>query len=102
MDSNEVDDYTRSKTLAEKAAWDFVQNITSGNKFALTTINPTFVVGPLLIDEQGASISVSFLRYKNKQKIGYTSLSCWTIRDAGCAAFEFGLCRRERCSSCPH
>lgn len=30
-------------------------------RFPLTTINPTFVVGPLFIDEQGASITVGQL-----------------------------------------
>lgn len=72
--------YSRSKTEAERAAWDFVRNfggiigggamskevvlclwlvfVDGDNKFALTCLNPTLVVGPILIDTQGTSITV--------------------------------------------
>jgi hypothetical protein len=32
--------------------------VAGGNRFALTCINPSFIVGPLLVDEQGASVTV--------------------------------------------
>lgn len=69
--------YPRSKTLAERAAWDFVKNMNGiaksmlfienqstlfcidGNRFELTVLNPTLVVGPLLMDGDGASITVT-------------------------------------------
>jgi dihydroflavonol-4-reductase len=38
-----IDTYTKSKTVAEKAAWDFVAE---NNHIKLTTINPTLVWGP--------------------------------------------------------
>ena len=38
----------KSKTLAEKAAWDFVATLDKGDKFELVTINPGFIVGPNL------------------------------------------------------
>ncbi len=47
--------YVKSKTIAEKAAWDFIHN---GNKnsFSMTTIHPGMVFGPLLSnDMEGAS-----------------------------------------------
>jgi dihydroflavonol-4-reductase len=47
--------YTRSKTLAERAAWDFVAS--SAPAMALTTINPGFVLGPPLDGEFGSSIA---------------------------------------------
>uniref|UniRef100_A0A0N4ZWY6 Epimerase domain-containing protein n=1 Tax=Parastrongyloides trichosuri TaxID=131310 RepID=A0A0N4ZWY6_PARTI len=50
--------YAKSKTLAEKAAWDYVNNITSGNKFPLTCLNPTLIVGPLLSSDEGASVTI--------------------------------------------
>uniref|UniRef100_A0AC34QG70 3-beta hydroxysteroid dehydrogenase/isomerase domain-containing protein n=1 Tax=Panagrolaimus sp. JU765 TaxID=591449 RepID=A0AC34QG70_9BILA len=51
--------YPRSKTAAEKAAWEFVKNIPeTGNRFILTCINPTLIVGPLLMDTQGTSITI--------------------------------------------
>ncbi|SMY06484.1 SDR family oxidoreductase [Flavimaricola marinus] len=48
--------YSRSKTLAEKAAWDFVAN--EAPEIALTTINPSLVIGPPLDRHYGSSISV--------------------------------------------
>ena len=46
--------YEKSKTLAERAAWDYAQ----ANGMALTTINPTLVVGPPLDDHYGSSVSL--------------------------------------------
>lgn len=48
--------YTKSKTLAEKAAWDFVQS--HGNEIQLTTINPVLVLGAPLDKNFGSSMSV--------------------------------------------
>lgn len=48
--------YTKSKTLAEKAAWDFVKD--SAPDIALTTINPVLVLGAPLDDNFGSSVSV--------------------------------------------
>jgi nucleoside-diphosphate-sugar epimerase len=40
--------YMKSKTLAEKAAWDYVAALSEGEKFPLVTICPGFIVGPNL------------------------------------------------------
>jgi len=40
--------YFKSKTLAEKAAWDFVGDLPEEEKFGLVTINPVIVLGPTL------------------------------------------------------
>lgn len=48
--------YTQSKTLAERAAWDFVRD--QAPQMQLTTINPVFVVGPPLDMHFGTSVSV--------------------------------------------
>uniref|UniRef100_A0A7S3LRI2 3-beta hydroxysteroid dehydrogenase/isomerase domain-containing protein n=1 Tax=Aplanochytrium stocchinoi TaxID=215587 RepID=A0A7S3LRI2_9STRA len=47
-DIKKADNYSKSKTMAEKAAWDFVEEQRSaGNEvFELATVNPTFVIGP--------------------------------------------------------
>lgn len=47
--------YTKSKTLAERAAWDFVA---SHPEMELTTINPGLVLGTPMDGETGSSISV--------------------------------------------
>ena len=53
--SKEVGAYIKSKTLAEQAAWDFI-NKNNENSFTLTTIHPGMVFGPLLSnDVDGAS-----------------------------------------------
>ncbi|XP_054707123.1 uncharacterized protein LOC129216928 [Uloborus diversus] len=41
-----MDAYAKSKTLAEKAAWDFVRALPSGNRMELVTVNPSLVMGP--------------------------------------------------------
>jgi len=46
LDGPGVDAYGRSKTLAERAAWDFVA--TEGGSFELATILPVAVMGPVM------------------------------------------------------
>lgn len=48
--------YTKSKTLAEKAAWDFIKH--EAREIKLTTINPVLVMGAPLDKNYGSSISI--------------------------------------------
>ena len=48
-----ISHYAKSKTLAEKAAWDFVDN--EDNPFELAVINPAHVIGPSLSGDLGES-----------------------------------------------
>tara|TARA_A200000113_G_scaffold102412_1_gene91808 strand:- start:16 stop:1023 length:1008 start_codon:yes stop_codon:yes gene_type:complete len=48
-----ISHYAKSKTLAEKAAWDFVEN--EDNPFELAVINPALVIGPSLSGDLGES-----------------------------------------------
>lgn len=48
--------YMKSKTLAERAAWDFVAG--EGRGMALTSINPVGVFGPILSDQVKTSVGV--------------------------------------------
>ncbi len=48
--------YTKSKTLAEKAAWDYIA--TEAPEISLTTVNPVLVVGAPLDRHFGSSVSV--------------------------------------------
>lgn len=54
--------YGKSKTLAERAAWEFAQ----ANGLALTTINPGLVVGPPLDRHFGTSLDVVLRILKGK------------------------------------
>jgi nucleoside-diphosphate-sugar epimerase len=47
--------YQKSKTLAERAAWDFVNGLPADRRFELAVINPGFVLGPLLNADPGTS-----------------------------------------------
>jgi dihydroflavonol-4-reductase len=46
-DSPTIDPYSKSKTLAERAAWEFMQNLPEGHLLELAVINPGLVLGPL-------------------------------------------------------
>ena len=48
--------YTKSKTLAEKAAWNYIS--TEAPELELTTVNPVLVVGAPLDKHFGSSVSV--------------------------------------------
>jgi nucleoside-diphosphate-sugar epimerase len=46
--------YPRSKTIAERAAWDFMNS--EGGDTELVVVNPTFILGPPLTAETGSSM----------------------------------------------
>ena len=50
--------YAKSKTLAEKAAWNFVEELDTDKKFDFTVINPVGVFGPMLTRDIGTSNSL--------------------------------------------
>jgi dihydroflavonol-4-reductase len=47
----DIDAYSKSKTLAERAAWDFMDNLPGRQAVELAVINPSLVVGPVLDEE---------------------------------------------------
>jgi nucleoside-diphosphate-sugar epimerase len=53
-DGRGVQPYAKSKTLAERAAWDFVAR--EGGGLELSVVNPTLVLGPVLGPDYSASI----------------------------------------------
>jgi nucleoside-diphosphate-sugar epimerase len=48
--------YVKSKTLAEKAAWDFIRN--EGRDLELSVINPTGIFGPLIGSNVTSSLQI--------------------------------------------
>jgi nucleoside-diphosphate-sugar epimerase len=48
--------YVKSKTLAERAAWEFIAD--EGEGLELTVVNPVFVLGPVLGPDLSASIQL--------------------------------------------
>ena len=53
-DGPEVRAYVKSKTLAERAAWDFVEK--EGNGLELSVVNPVGIFGPVLASDYSTSI----------------------------------------------
>ncbi len=47
--------YSKSKTLAERAAWEFQASLPVERRFELATINPAYVIGPNLLGSSNAS-----------------------------------------------
>ncbi|XP_011663482.2 NADPH-dependent aldehyde reductase ARI1 [Strongylocentrotus purpuratus] len=50
--------YAKSKALAERAAWDFVEKLPAESKFELAVINPSVVLGPALCGAPGTSVEI--------------------------------------------
>ena len=52
----DITPYTRSKTIAERAAWDFVKE--RGESEKLATVNPGAILGPVLSDDMSPSLEL--------------------------------------------
>ncbi len=49
--------YPRSKAIAERAAWDFIER--EGGSTELVVVNPTFILGPTLTARAGSSLQLT-------------------------------------------
>ncbi len=47
--------YEKSKTLAERAAWEFMESLPDDNVLELVALNPGLVLGPILDEDYGTS-----------------------------------------------
>lgn len=81
-DAANSDKYHASKTLAERAAWDFLEENKGKVSFDLVTINPPFVYGPFLhevkrLEDLNASAFVFYLSIvkTNKTKEELTTIT---------------------------
>ncbi|RDD37144.1 Dihydroflavonol-4-reductase [Trichoplax sp. H2] len=57
-DPSQAAPYEKSKTLAEKAAWDFIEKLPSEQKFELAVINPVLVLGPVMQGSNCTSMEI--------------------------------------------
>jgi dihydroflavonol-4-reductase len=82
LDGPDVSAYQKSKTLSERAARDYLVQTKADTHYA--SINPGFVLGPLLDSDYGASASVIQMFMKGKYP-GCPALSfpCVDVRDVG-------------------
>ncbi|MFT4164712.1 MAG: aldehyde reductase [Microlunatus sp.] len=56
LEASNMSLYVRSKTLAERAAWDFIA--AEGGSLELVTVNPTGIFGPALDPENASSLDL--------------------------------------------
>ena len=82
-DDPTISAYTRSKTLAEKAAWDFVRQ--QAPDIQMTVINPGFVLGAPLDERYGSSVGViaRILRRKDPMlpNIGFAAVDVQDVAE---------------------
>ncbi|EEC19275.1 putative uncharacterized oxidoreductase YDR541C [Ixodes scapularis] len=82
VDFKGLETYAKSKTLAEKAAWDFVNSLPAGKKLELATVNPSLVFGPPLHGTYGTSVEViKRLLDKTTPLIPYVNFAICDVRD---------------------
>ncbi|TNV77308.1 hypothetical protein FGO68_gene2508 [Halteria grandinella] len=81
--------YEKSKTLAEKAAWEFLKSLPEDERFELVTINPVLILGPSLVaaDFSSGQIIGAIMggKYPGMPKI---MLSIVDVRDVALAHFQ--------------
>lgn len=91
--------YRASKTLAEKAAWDFINSAANAAKFDLVTVNPPLVFGPVVhhlasLDSINTSNEriVGLVQGKWQHEIPDTGVFLWVdvrdVAEAHVRAFE--------------
>jgi nucleoside-diphosphate-sugar epimerase len=80
--------YCKSKIIAERAAWDFVEDKKKKNEpcFELSVVNPVLVLGPILSEVYGTSSEWFLNVFQNKQdKVSNMSYPCCDVRDVATA-----------------
>jgi dihydroflavonol-4-reductase len=91
--------YTRSKTLAERAAWDFV-NGPEGKGLELATINPALVLGPVLEQDYGTSAELVYQLLKGKvpgyPRLGFVIVDARDVAALHLAAMTAPAAKGER------
>jgi nucleoside-diphosphate-sugar epimerase len=81
-DGPSVKAYSRSKTLAERAAWKFVSELPEVKRFELATVNPSGVMGPFLnSSDSGSGELVSTMLGGKMPMIANVGLPLVDIRD---------------------
>jgi dihydroflavonol-4-reductase len=81
--SKDLEPYPKSKTMAERAAWDFVEK---NGSMELSTINPVMVIGPLLDSRYSTPIEtvrqLLLRKYPGTPRLGWTFVD---VRDVAAA-----------------
>ena len=74
--------YSKSKTLAERAAWDFIQGDENRNKMEMVSVNPGNVLGPVLDNHYHTSVEwLRTLMRREVPGVSRTRLDLVDVRD---------------------
>ncbi|WPH04107.1 NAD-dependent epimerase/dehydratase [Acrodontium crateriforme] len=74
--------YVKSKTIAEKAAWDFIEKENPDSALELATVNPVMIYGPVLGKDYASSIlMVTKLMKGEMPGLPQISFGCVDVRD---------------------
>jgi dihydroflavonol-4-reductase len=71
--------YTKSKTVAEQAAWDFVRS--SGDEARMATVNPGAIIGPVLSKDRSFSIQLVERMLNGEPAVPKLGFSLVDVRD---------------------
>jgi dihydroflavonol-4-reductase len=80
LDEKNVTAYFKSKTLAEKSAWDFINNQTRGSNLELVVVNPGPIYGPTLTGNL-ANESMDFIIKLISGKVPVLPFACNIMSD---------------------
>jgi dihydroflavonol-4-reductase len=90
--TDEVGAYEKSKTIAERAAWDFVKGLPADQRIELVTVNPGLVLGPILTPDFSTSGEVVRKLLKRDlpgcPDIGWAIVDVRDVADAHIAALK--------------
>ncbi|MBT2622668.1 aldehyde reductase [Chryseobacterium sp. ISL-6] len=90
--------YIRSKTIAEKSAWKFIQKDRSG--LELTTVLPGAILGPVLEDDFGTSANIVIKLMDGSTpalpKIGFDIVDVRSVADLLIRAMELPQAKNQR------
>lgn len=88
--TKDVGAYEKSKTIAERAAWDYMESLPADERIELCTINPGLVLGPLLAADFSTSGEVVRKLMKRElpgcPDIGWAVVDVRDVADAHVAA----------------
>ena len=78
----DIEAYSKSKTLAERAAWDFQAALPESERFEIATINPSLILGPAFVGA-GFSSGDVILKFMNGgiPAIPRAQIMCVDVRD---------------------
>ncbi len=90
--SKTVGAYEKSKTIAERAAWEYVDSLPAEQRFGFATINPGLVLGPALDADYGTSGEVVRKLLKRElpgcPDVGWPMVDVRDVADAHIAAMS--------------